>query len=140
MTAPGLDEDAIALVGPIGEPFQMYGFEGCTDRNPDVCACATPEDVGCSACGEVIEPGTLTYARQEGQPWMDTDDPEQDWITLWWHAACDTRTTRLADQQTAQALALARVEALLTTSTAPGTTSQNFIRSEDLRAAIEGQP
>lgn len=86
-------EPTTAVVGAIGDSFPMYGFEGCTDRNPDVCACATAEDVECSACGEVIEPGTPTYARVEGQPWMDPDDLDQEWITLWWHAACDTRKT-----------------------------------------------
>ena len=94
------EKDAEA-VGPIGDALPMYGFKGCTNRNPDVCACATDEDVECVVCGEVIEPGVPTYARQEGQPWMDCDDPEQEWITLWWHATCDTRTRRTPPDSTA---------------------------------------
>lgn len=96
MTAqtPATELTDARVVSEIGDPFPMYGFQGCTDMDPDACACATDTEVECSACGEVIEPGTPTNARQEGQPWLDPDDPEQDWITLWWHASCDTRTSR----------------------------------------------
>jgi len=78
-----------AAIGPV---FPMYGFGGCTSQDSDFCACATDEDVECAVCGEVIDPGTPTFARSQGQPWMDGEDSEQDWVTLWWHSDCDTRT------------------------------------------------
>lgn len=78
------------LLAPWG-PYEMGGFQGCTDVNPDVCACATDTQPTCKVCGEEIEPGVLAWSRQ--WPCYNTlplDDPHQDWDVLAWHS-CEPR-------------------------------------------------
>ena len=78
----------LALLEPWG-PFEMGGFEGCTDQNPDVCACGNYEQPTCEICGQEIEPGEQAWARQ--WPCYNTlplDSAEQDWDVISWHARC----------------------------------------------------
>ena len=70
-------------------PFPMRGFEGCTDPNPDVCACATDVQPTCALCNHEIEPGEQSWARlwpcYETLPRAHVD---QDWDVISWHDEC----------------------------------------------------
>lgn len=63
-------------------------FRGCTDRNPDSCACA--DDFGaasCSRCGEALEDGdrvidTTRWTLYDGDPeWRGLSDNETRHVT-----------------------------------------------------------
>lgn len=78
------------LMEPWG-PFDMGGFEGCTDQNPEHCACATDRQPTCELCGQEIEPGERAWARQ--WPCYNTlslAHPDQDWDVISWHDECPT--------------------------------------------------
>lgn len=75
-------------------PVLMYtdeyrGFQGCTDRNPDICACATDEDLECEVCGEVIAGGLMmTTLIRLSYPLLPDDHDAQVWETHHAHADC----------------------------------------------------
>ena len=74
--------------------FSRYvGFEGCTDRDPNVCACATHQDPECEGCGETVEDGEeiVTVARV-GLPTISTDSQLQWWDYHTAHAQCSHLT------------------------------------------------
>ena len=89
-----VENDAGALMEPWG-PFEMGGFEGCTDRNPDYCACATDVQPVCGVCGQEIEPGERAWARQWPEyNTLPLDHDDQEWCIVSWHDECpDTRPT-----------------------------------------------
>lgn len=68
---------------------QYEGFRGCTDRNPDTCACATHEDPECEVCGEVIADGLMmTTVLRWTYPLLPFDHPEQSHESHHAHADC----------------------------------------------------
>lgn len=84
---PSVEKDATFLE-PWG-PFDMGGFEGCTDANPDYCACATDQQPRCEVCGQEIEPGERAWARQ--WPCYNTlplNHSDQGWDVISWHDQC----------------------------------------------------
>ena len=65
------------------------GFTGCTDRNPDVCACSTDADVECAVCGNEIEPGQAYIAAWVmGNPHLPVDHRDNWCDPSHAHAAC----------------------------------------------------
>ena len=81
--------DPATFMEPWG-PFEMGGFEGCTDPDPDYCACATDQQPTCHDCGREIEPGELAWARN--WPCYETlplDHRDQGWDVISWHDKCD---------------------------------------------------
>lgn len=78
-----------AALGYVHTAVEMAGFKGCTDRNPEICACATNQDVECEVCAEVIEPGQLAImvVRPE-YPHLSADDSEQSYEYHWAHEGC----------------------------------------------------
>lgn len=75
-------------------------FAGCTDSNPDNCACGESA-LCCTACGDQIEDGAHAYALTTPTcPWIDPDGEGQQWETTWWHDSCDLRAVSLkGDEQ-----------------------------------------
>jgi hypothetical protein len=68
------------------------GFQGCTDRNPDVCACGKDDRIWCAACSEEIEDGQEAYFLSFPEHvYLSIDHPDQEWTTVWWHKDCDQR-------------------------------------------------
>lgn len=49
----------MARTYPAKRSFIAKGFDfaGCTDRNPDLCACGADYGAACNVCGEEIEDG-----------------------------------------------------------------------------------
>ena len=86
-----MSHSAENVAGPMEPwgPFEMGGFEGCTNQSPDHCACATDQQPTCEACGQEIEPGEQAWSRQ--WPCYNTlplAHPDQEWDVIWWHDAC----------------------------------------------------
>lgn len=76
-------------------------FQGCTDSNPDLCACGEAA-LMCAACNEEIEDGAQAYTvREKCCPWLLDADPDQQWQDAWWHASCDERSggSQVGDQR-----------------------------------------
>ena len=74
-------------------PFEMGGFEGCTDQNPEVCACAHDTQPTCVLCDREIEPGEQAWSRQ--WPCYETlplGHKDQDWDVISWHNDCEPAT------------------------------------------------
>ncbi|MFJ7620039.1 hypothetical protein ACIQYZ_14685 [Rhodococcus erythropolis] len=75
------------------------GFGGCTDRNPDVCACGQDTDEECSICGEVIESGEMCQMLTRAvHPGLPNHHRDQDWEHIVWHADCATKAQAEADE------------------------------------------
>lgn len=66
-------------------------FTGCTDRNPDFCACGTWTPLLCASCDEEMHDGDEAWGLQrpmyEGIP---DGHEEQEWEYLTWHRNCPT--------------------------------------------------
>lgn len=78
----------LTVMDPWG-PFEMGGFEGCTDGDPERCACATDQQPTCEICAQEIEPGEQAWSRQ--WPCYNTlplNDPDMDWDVISWHDEC----------------------------------------------------
>lgn len=78
-----------------------FNFEGCSDRNPDACACSSYVEVICQLCDEPICDGeliqTVTYPTIHS---VDYDSMDQEWETDAWHTACvDPLAAALADPE-----------------------------------------
>lgn len=79
-----------ALV-PAPDLVELPKFQGCTDSDPDRCACGEPALV-CEACQEEIDEGMSAYViTVKDAPWLTDDDSGQSWSNVWWHATCDQR-------------------------------------------------
>lgn len=77
------------------ELITMPVFKGCTNTNPDYCAC-NEGPVCCAACGEEIDEGAQAYAaRFPLYQWMPPDAPGQEWEDQLWHTNCDLRGAAL---------------------------------------------
>lgn len=75
------------------------GFGGCTDRNPDVCACGQDTDEECSICGEVMESGEMCQMlTRAAHPGLPNHHRDQDWEHIVWHADCATKAQAEADE------------------------------------------
>lgn len=75
------------------------GFGGCTDRNPDVCACGQETDEECSICGEVVESGEMCQMLTRAvHPGLPNHHRDQDWEHIVWHADCATKAQAEADE------------------------------------------
>lgn len=75
------------------------GFGGCTDRNPDVCACGQDTDEECSICGEVMESGEMCQMLTRAvHPGLPNHHRDQDWEHIVWHADCATKAQAEADE------------------------------------------
>lgn len=75
------------------------GFGGCTDRNPDVCACGQDTDEECSICGEVMESGEMCQMlTRPAHPGLPNHHRDQDWEHIVWHADCATKAQAEADE------------------------------------------
>lgn len=86
--------DAILAAGYVRVPIELVEvprFQGCTDSNPDNCACSD-SPVCCDACGDEIDEGSQVYsAVVPCRPWAAPESPSQDWQVVWWHTNCDLR-------------------------------------------------
>lgn len=72
------------------EAVVWIGFWGCTDRDPDLCACGADDGVECALCGHEIAPGDVVQSTQ--RPTYDTltlVDPDQSWDVHVFHVDCD---------------------------------------------------
>lgn len=66
-----------------------FNFTGCTDRNPDYCACGEDSEVTCNVCDEPIEDGQLIQSiTYPGNPYFDAYSPDQHWEHEYWHTVC----------------------------------------------------
>ncbi len=75
-------------LGP-SDPHLYPGFEGCTSRDPDHCACATDSDPICTNCEQEIEAGEMVQSVTWPEfPSVPLDSPEQDWTFHVWHVDC----------------------------------------------------
>lgn len=73
--------------------IELPKFQGCTDSNPDRCACSEPALV-CEACGDEIVEGMQAYViTVKDAPWLGDRDSDQSWSNVWWHATCDLRAS-----------------------------------------------
>lgn len=71
------------------ELFTIPEFGGCTNTNPDFCAC-NEGSIFCTACDDEIGEGEEVYALQvDVMPWT-SGDPDK-WEDMIWHARCDQR-------------------------------------------------
>lgn len=97
-TRARLGEVGVREVMDPSTPYPLPGFGGCTDRDPDHCACATDADVVCHECEQVIEPGEMVRSVQwplyAGIP---LDSADQDWDVFTFHDTCLTTTTHATD-------------------------------------------
>ncbi|MGY4103448.1 hypothetical protein ACW2Q0_28375 [Nocardia sp. R16R-3T] len=63
-------------------------FNGCTDRNPNYCDCATWTPIRCASCGEILNDGSEVFWRYSATPWFAEDEPGR-WDADHWHVECD---------------------------------------------------
>ena len=78
---------------PLPELVELPKFQGCTDSDPDRCACGEAALL-CAVCDEEIEDGMSAWTVSEkGRPWLRDDDHDQEWSHVWWHVNCDERGT-----------------------------------------------
>ena len=81
------------------EPAEYIGFDGCTNHNPDICACGTYTDEECSICGEVMEAGEMfQMAFRAVIPGLPEHHPDQEWEHSIWHADCAAKAQAEADE------------------------------------------
>jgi hypothetical protein len=67
-------------------------FPGCTNNNPDLCACETWQPIECVACDQEIVDGTQAYTLATPEfPFLGDSHPDQEWSTVFWHVTCDER-------------------------------------------------
>ncbi|MFC9786457.1 hypothetical protein [Rhodococcus sp. NPDC127528] len=59
-----------------------FDFTGCTDRNPDLCACGDDTAPVCDVCGEWIEDGQRIV---ETSKWIEHHEYAEDAVM---HARC----------------------------------------------------
>lgn len=87
--------DAVLAAGYVRaeqpELITMPTFNGCTDTNPDYCAC-NDGAVCCDACGDEIEDGSEVWALTRPlYPWAAAEGDGQEFENLLWHTNCDLR-------------------------------------------------
>lgn len=92
---------ARCTVTPEPDLIELPKFQGCTNSNPDLCACGESA-LMCAACDEEIEDNSRAYTmREKCKPWLADNDPDQEWQDVWWHFSCDERAagSQVGDQQ-----------------------------------------
>lgn len=62
-----------------------FGFQGCTDRNADYCACGDDTEVTCETCCEPIEDGQLIREVTVPEHWQDLGGNYESRV---WHVVC----------------------------------------------------
>ena len=95
---PGRSEAEVRMVP--SEPHALPGFTGCTDRNPEVCACSHEQPV-CHLCDRSIEGGEMVRSFEWPEyPGVPLDSPDQDWAVYTEHVDCDAaRAAQVTDTE-----------------------------------------
>ncbi|MFF8327854.1 hypothetical protein ACH49M_21405 [Rhodococcus qingshengii] len=75
------------------------GFGGCTDRNPDVCACGQDTGAQCDMCEQDIEDGQMIQTlTRSTYPYLPSHHRDQEWEHYIWHVDCATKAAAEADR------------------------------------------
>ncbi|MDG3012164.1 hypothetical protein G4X40_18640 [Rhodococcus sp. D2-41] len=96
-----LDQAGYMIADKPTAPFKADGFDftGCTDRNPDVCACESSTDTECDRCANPIEDGQLIWQLDRVMfPSLPDGHDGQEWETHVWHDDC--AAAQLAEEAT----------------------------------------
>lgn len=76
---------------PRPELVTLPTFKGCTNSNPDYCAC-NEGAICCAACGDEIDEGSEAWALSRPLlPWTGPEGDGQEIEDLVWHTNCDLR-------------------------------------------------
>lgn len=64
-------------------------FPGCTDANPNLCACENWAPPVCDRCEQDIENGQRVHELTRiAYPYLPVDDRDQEWEHFIWHDQC----------------------------------------------------
>lgn len=71
-------------------------FQGCSDSNPDNCACGSWEPPSCNACQEDCKEGDeVLMLSAPDLVYLADSHPDQSWTYWLWHVRCDERASVL---------------------------------------------
>ncbi|WP_234551477.1 hypothetical protein [Rhodococcus qingshengii] len=80
------------------EPYRD-SFSGCTDRNPDVCACGQDTGAQCDICEQDIEDGQMIQTlTRSTYPYLPSHHRDQEWEHYIWHVDCARKAADEADR------------------------------------------
>lgn len=80
------------------EPY-ADSFGGCTDRNPDICACGQDTGAQCDICEQDIEDGQMIQTLNRAiHPYLQSHHRDQEWEHYIWHVDCATKAATEADR------------------------------------------
>lgn len=68
-----------------------FNFSGCSSTNPDICNCATWDDITCVICGDPIEDGQDIESVIFPENWWNPDGNQFD---EHWHVDCGTEARK----------------------------------------------
>ncbi|MGR6028987.1 hypothetical protein ACS7JX_19065 [Rhodococcus erythropolis] len=89
----------VAAHEPSAPAPYVDSFGGCTDRNPDVCACGQDTGAQCDICEQDIEDGeSIQTLTRSTYPYLPSHHRDQEWEHYIWHVDCATKAADEADR------------------------------------------